>query len=89
MAIKRHAAIGFIFVTIMLDMLAFGIAAPTLPKLISDFLHGDPARASEYLGFFVTTFAFMQFFFSPVLGLNLRPLWTATCRAALELRTRS
>ena len=69
MAIKRHAAIGFIFVTIMLDMLAFGIAAPTLPKLISDFVHGDPARASEYLGFFVTTFALMQFFFSPVLGL--------------------
>jgi DHA1 family tetracycline resistance protein-like MFS transporter len=69
MATKRHAGIGFIFVTIMLDMLAFGIAAPTLPKLISDFLHGDPARASEYLGFFITTFALMQFFFSPVLGL--------------------
>ncbi len=66
---KRHAALGFIFVTVMLDMLAFGIAAPTLPKLISDFLGGNTARASEYLGLFVTTFALMQFFFSPVLGL--------------------
>lgn len=69
MSSKRHAALGFIFVTVMLDMLAFGIAAPTLPKLISDFLGGNTARASEYLGLFVTTFALMQFFFSPVLGL--------------------
>jgi MFS transporter, DHA1 family, tetracycline resistance protein len=69
MTTKRHAALGFIFVTVMLDMLAFGIAAPTLPKLISDFLGGNTARASEYLGLFVTTFALMQFFFSPVLGL--------------------
>jgi len=66
---KRHAALGFIFVTVLLDMLAFGIAAPPLPKLISDFLGGDTARASEYLGLFVTTFALMQFFFSPVLGM--------------------
>jgi len=69
MASKRHAALGFIFVTALLDMLAFGVAAPTLPKLISDFLGGNTARASEYLGFFITTFAVMQFFFSPVLGL--------------------
>lgn len=69
MSTKRHAALGFIFVTALLDMLAFGVAAPTLPKLISDFLSGNTARASEYLGFFITTFALMQFFFSPVLGL--------------------
>jgi len=66
---RRHAAASFIFVTVMLDMLAFGIAAPPLPKLISDFLGGNTARASEYLGLFITTFAVMQFFFSPVIGL--------------------
>jgi MFS transporter, DHA1 family, tetracycline resistance protein len=69
MPTKRHAALGFIFVTVLLDMLAFGIAAPTLPKLISDFLGGNTARASEYLGFFMTTFALVQFFFSYLLGL--------------------
>jgi len=69
MSTKRHAALGFIFVTVLLDMLAFGIAAPTLPKLISDFMGGNTARATEYLGFFVTTFALMQFVFSPVLGM--------------------
>ncbi len=66
---KRHAALGFIFVTVLLDMLAFGVVAPVLPKLISDFLGGNTARASEYLGLFVTTWALMQFFFAPVLGL--------------------
>jgi DHA1 family tetracycline resistance protein-like MFS transporter len=66
---KRHAALGFIFVTVLLDMLSFGVVAPLLPKLISDFLQGNTARASEYLGLFATTWAFMQFIFAPVLGL--------------------
>ncbi len=66
---KRHAALGFIFVTVLLDMLAFGIVAPPLPKLIADFVGGNTAKASEYLGLFITTFALMQFFFAPVIGM--------------------
>jgi DHA1 family tetracycline resistance protein-like MFS transporter len=66
---KRHAALGFIFVTVLLDMLSFGIIAPLLPKLISDFLGGNTARASVYIGLFTTTWALMQFVFAPVLGL--------------------
>ncbi|MGH9742020.1 MAG: TCR/Tet family MFS transporter [Candidatus Acidiferrum sp.] len=66
---KRHAALGFVFVTVLLDMLAFGIIVPILPKLISEFLHGNMARSSEYMGLFVTTWALMQFFFSPILGM--------------------
>lgn len=66
---KRHAALGFIFVTVLLDMLSFGVVAPLLPKLISDFLNGNTARASEYIGLFTTTWAFMQFIFAPVLGI--------------------
>jgi MFS transporter, DHA1 family, tetracycline resistance protein len=69
MSVKRHAALGFIFVTVLLDMLSFGVVAPVMPKLISDFLGGNTARASEYLGLFITTWALMQFFFAPVLGL--------------------
>jgi DHA1 family tetracycline resistance protein-like MFS transporter len=66
---KRNAALGFIFVTVLLDMLSFGMIAPLLPKLISDFLRGNTARASEYIGLFTTTWAFMQFIFAPVLGM--------------------
>jgi DHA1 family tetracycline resistance protein-like MFS transporter len=41
MITKHHAAIGFVFVTVLLDMLAFGIIAPVLPRLILDFLGGN------------------------------------------------
>lgn len=66
---KRHAALGFVFVTVLLDMLAFGIIVPILPKLITEFLNGNMAKSSEYMGLFVTTWALMQFFFSPILGM--------------------
>jgi DHA1 family tetracycline resistance protein-like MFS transporter len=69
MSTRRRAALGFVFVTVLLDMLAFGIIAPVLPRLILDFQHSDVARTSETMGLFVSTWALMQFFFAPVLGL--------------------
>src|SRR6266508_814584 len=65
---SRQAAIAFIFVTVMLDMLALGLIAPVLPKLILDFLGGNMNSAANWNGVFGTVFALMQFFFSPVLG---------------------
>src|SRR5881409_350959 len=64
----RKAAVAFIFITVMLDMLALGLIAPVLPKLILNFLGGNPTSAAMWLGIFGTVFALMQFFFSPVLG---------------------
>jgi MFS transporter, DHA1 family, tetracycline resistance protein len=65
---SRPAAVVFIFITVMLDMLALGLIAPVLPKLILSFLGGNAASAANWLGIFGTVFALMQFFFSPVLG---------------------
>jgi DHA1 family tetracycline resistance protein-like MFS transporter len=64
----RRAALAFIFVTVMLDMLALGIVIPVLPPLIRDMLGGDTARAAETFGLFGTAWALMQFIFSPLLG---------------------
>jgi MFS transporter, DHA1 family, tetracycline resistance protein len=64
----RKAAVVFIFITVMLDMLALGLIAPVLPKLILDFRGGNAMSAANWLGWFGTIFAAMQFFFSPVLG---------------------
>src|SRR5437899_10832955 len=64
----RKAAVVFIFITVMLDMLALGLIAPVLPKLILTFLGGNATSAATWLGVFGTVFALMQFFFSPVLG---------------------
>ena len=64
----RQAAFAFIFVTVLLDMLALGMVIPVLPKLIESFVAGDTARASEYVGLFGAVWALMQFVFSPVQG---------------------
>ena len=64
----RPAAAIFIFLTVSLDMLAMGMIAPVLPRLIESFLSGDTSSASRMLGVFGTVFAVVQFFFSPILG---------------------
>jgi len=64
----RNAAVAFIFVTILLDMMALGIIIPVLPKLIESFVDNDTASAARIFGLFGTAWALMQFLFSPVLG---------------------
>ena len=64
----RPAAVAFIFVTILLDMLALGLIMPILPKLVDSFVDNDTARAARIFGLFGTAWALMQFFFSPILG---------------------
>jgi DHA1 family tetracycline resistance protein-like MFS transporter len=65
----RPAALIFIFVTVLLDMLALGIVVPVLPNLVRGFLEGDTAKAAETIGLFTTAWAAMQFLFSPLIGL--------------------
>jgi DHA1 family tetracycline resistance protein-like MFS transporter len=65
----RQAAITFIFITVVLDVLAMGIIIPVLPRLVQDFLGGDTARAAEMFGVFATVWALMQFFCSPIIGM--------------------
>jgi DHA1 family tetracycline resistance protein-like MFS transporter len=67
-AAPRRAALIFIFVTVMLDMLAIGTMIPVLPKLVVAFKGGDVAAAAEVFGLFGTAWALMQFVFSPVQG---------------------
>jgi DHA1 family tetracycline resistance protein-like MFS transporter len=64
----RRAAATFIFLTVTMDMLALGMIAPVLPRLISGFLNGNAVNAAQMLGIFGTVFAGIQFLFSPVLG---------------------
>jgi DHA1 family tetracycline resistance protein-like MFS transporter len=64
----RAPAFVFIFITVLLDMLALGMIIPVLPKLVVDFLGGDTARGAQIFGVFGTAWALMQFLFSPVQG---------------------
>jgi len=64
----RRGAVAFIFVTILLDMIALGVIMPVLPKLIEGFVENDTAHAARIFGLFGTAWALMQFVFSPLLG---------------------
>ena len=63
-------ALVFIFVTVVLDMLALGMILPVLPHLIEDFLGGDTARAAEIFGVFGSVFGHNVTQNLPVLGIQ-------------------
>jgi MFS transporter, DHA1 family, tetracycline resistance protein len=65
---RRRAAVVFIFITVVIDVLGFGVIIPVLPKLVQQFMGGDAAQGATMFGVFGTVWALMQFFFSPLLG---------------------
>jgi DHA1 family tetracycline resistance protein-like MFS transporter len=67
---RKHgkAAIGFIFITLLIDVTGFGIIIPVMPSLISGMLDIPVNEASTYGGWLTALYAVMQFIFAPVLG---------------------
>src|SRR5580692_9846841 len=65
----RNGAAIFIFITVLLDMLAFGMVGPVLPKLIAGFVGNNYSHAAEIIGLFATAWALMQFVCAPLLGM--------------------
>src|SRR2546426_1189432 len=63
----RKAAMTFIYVTIVLDTLAFGILIPVLAPLVVSFTSSEAAGALMF-GLLLTVWSLMQFLFSPLLG---------------------
>jgi MFS transporter, DHA1 family, tetracycline resistance protein len=64
----RQAAIAFILITVILDVLSLGLIIPVLQKLIKELVGGNERDASFYIGLFGTLWALMQFFCSPIIG---------------------
>jgi MFS transporter, DHA1 family, tetracycline resistance protein len=65
----RKAAVIFIFVTALLDVISLGIMIPVLPNLVKQFAGGDTALAAQYTLAFAVTWGLMQFIFSPIVGM--------------------
>lgn len=61
-------ALGFIFVTLLIDIIGLGIIIPVLPALIQELTGGSLADASRYGGWMLFAYAFMQFICAPVMG---------------------
>ncbi|CAL1518238.1 TCR/Tet family MFS transporter [Chitinophaga sp. MM2321] len=68
MTVKRSAALGFIFITLLIDVIGFGIIIPVMPKLIEQLTGEGLSGASRYAGWLTFAYAITQFILSPVVG---------------------
>lgn len=68
MADNRKAAIGFIFITLLIDVMGWGLIIPVMPKLISELKHIPVNQASSYGALLLSAYAITQFVFAPVIG---------------------
>lgn len=64
----RKAALAFIFITVLLDILAFGIIIPVLPQLIKQMVGGETGAAATWYGVIGMVFSAVQFFCNPIQG---------------------
>ncbi|MGS4347415.1 TCR/Tet family MFS transporter [Myroides odoratus] len=64
----KAAAVGFVFITLLLDITGWGIILPVVPKLIGELIQGDISEAATYGGWLGFAYAFTQFVFSPLVG---------------------
>ena len=65
---RPQLAFAFIFVTVLLDSIGFGLIMPVTPQLIMDVSGGSLTSAARDSGLLMFAFAAMQFIASPVLG---------------------
>lgn len=68
MAGKRNAALGFIFITLLIDVIGIGIIIPVMPQLLGEMLHMHPEQTAGHSGWLIAVFGIMQFLFSPLMG---------------------
>ena len=64
----RKPALGFIFVTLVLDILGIGLIIPITPRLVESFQGTGVADASKTYGLLVALYSLMQFVGAPILG---------------------
>ena len=65
---NRRPALVFIFITLLIDVIGFGIIIPVMPKLISSLIGGGMSEAARVGGWLMFAYSVMMFLFAPVLG---------------------
>lgn len=68
MAGDRKAAMGFIFITLLVDVMGWGLIIPVMPALISELKQVPVNEASSYGALLLSVYAITQFVFAPVIG---------------------
>lgn len=65
---SKNAAIGFIFITMTIDVIGWGLIIPVMPTLISELKNIPIKETSRWGGYLFSVFALMQLIFSPLMG---------------------
>lgn len=65
---SRKAALSFIFITLMLDVLGFGLLIPVAPRLVEQLDGKGESHGASMYGLLTATYAAMLFIFAPMLG---------------------
>ena len=68
MAAQRRPALGFIFITLLIDVTGWGIIIPVMPQLLQELSGGTLSDASRFGGWLISTYAVMQFLCAPLVG---------------------
>ena len=66
-AAARPAAMRFILLTVLIDMVSIGLIIPVLPELVGHFTT-DRSMQAFWFGAIMLTFGVANFFFAPILG---------------------
>ena len=64
---SKHA-LAFIFLTVLIDTIGFGIILPVMPQLIVELTGETVAHATLIAGGLLTTYAVLQFACGPIMG---------------------
>lgn len=65
---SRKAAMGFIFITLLIDVTGLGIIIPVFPELIKELTGGNISQVSQWGGVLTVIYAIMHFFCAPIIG---------------------
>jgi len=68
MSRSKKAAINFIFITLLIDVMGWGLIIPVMPQLISQLKDIPVNEASPYGAWLLSAYAITQFVFAPVIG---------------------
>src|SRR3954469_2467107 len=68
MATNRQAAVGFIFITLLIDIMGWGLIIPVMPDLIAQLKHISVNEASAYGAWLLAAYAITQFICAPIVG---------------------
>lgn len=64
---RRTAAMPFILVAVLIDMISIGLMVPVLPHIVGQFTHSNDEQTLAFMAV-TLTFGIAQFFGSPILG---------------------